>query len=150
MKGKDSAVACGSTARTERLPTAFMEAMSRPFMDTLPEYGSSPDSALRNVVLPEPFGPTIAASSPGLISKSTLEMIFLPPIDTDTLRASIMGLPHRSRIPRLRSSIQRKNGAPAAAVTMPIGNSAGATMVRLTASASSSRLAPSSAEAGSR
>ena len=57
---------------------------------------------------------------------------------------------HRSRIPLWRSNIHRKNGAPSVAVTMPIGSSAGATTTRLIASATRSRLAPRSAEAGSR
>lgn len=109
-----------------------------------------PDSALRKVVLPDPLGPTMAEISPGLTSKSTPATMPFLPIATETSRASIMKHPYRSMTPRLRSRIQRKNGAPAIAVTMPIGSSAGATMVRATASAKSSSEAPSSAEPGSR
>ena len=49
---------------------------------------------------------------------------------------------------RSRSSRNRKNGAPSSAVTMPIGNSAGAITSRAATSASNSRVAPASAEAG--
>src|SRR5690606_21160749 len=50
--------------------------------------------------------------------------------------------------PRRRS--QRKKGAPSAAVRTPMGSSAGATTVRLTTSAETMTIAPSSAAAGSR
>src|SRR6185369_5144999 len=56
---------------------------------------------------------------------------------------------HSETSPRWRSSMPRKNGAPIAAVRMPIGISAGATMVRASVSAPTSRMAPSRAEAGS-
>src|SRR6266704_427205 len=56
---------------------------------------------------------------------------------------------HSPASPRCRSSMARKNGAPTAAVRMPIGISAGATMVRASVSAPTSSTAPSKAEAGS-
>src|SRR5690554_5983395 len=57
---------------------------------------------------------------------------------------------HQAKAARLRSKIQRKKGPPTAAVTMPMGNSAGATINRLTASATNRNDAPSKAVAGSR
>ena len=45
---------------------------------------------------------------------------------------------------------QRKNGAPANAVTIPIGSSSGATIVRARTSAQIRKIAPMSAAAGSR
>src|SRR6185312_1230218 len=56
---------------------------------------------------------------------------------------------HSETSPRWRSSIPRKNGAPIAAVRMPIGISAGATMVRASVSAPTISAAPNSIEAGS-
>src|SRR5690606_13437021 len=56
---------------------------------------------------------------------------------------------HRDNPPGRRSRSQRKNGAPMAAVRMPMGSSAGATTVRANVSAQTSRAAPSRAEAGS-
>ncbi|MNQ68638.1 hypothetical protein D3C85_832000 [compost metagenome] len=50
---------------------------------------------------------------------------------------------------RPRTSRYRKNGAPISAVTMPMGNSAGANNKRAARSASNSRLAPASNDAGS-
>ena len=49
---------------------------------------------------------------------------------------------------RPRSSKYRKNGAPMKAVTIPIGNSAGARASRATRSANNKRLAPARTEAG--
>ena len=51
---------------------------------------------------------------------------------------------------RSLSRIQRKKGAPINAVRIPIGSSAGATTTRAIMSATSSRLPPSRADAGSR
>src|SRR5688572_11606096 len=50
--------------------------------------------------------------------------------------------------PFWRSSSHRKNGPPRRLVTMPIGSSAGTTMVRANRSANSTRQAPSSADKG--
>ena len=49
---------------------------------------------------------------------------------------------------RLLSNKYKKNGAPIKAVTMPIGNSAGAKIKRAAKSANSNKLAPANAEAG--
>ena len=56
---------------------------------------------------------------------------------------------HKVATDRCRSNKARKNGAPIAAVMMPIGTSAGAASTRAAVSAQSSRAPPSSIDAGS-
>src|SRR3990172_12095777 len=46
----------------------------------LPEYGMSPRSAFRSTVLPAPFGPITARTSPFSTSKLTLSRTLAPPI----------------------------------------------------------------------
>src|SRR3954468_12131257 len=54
--------------------------MSRPASETLPECGSRcPVSWLISVVLPAPFGPMMACSSPAATSSETLSVAMMPP-----------------------------------------------------------------------
>ena len=64
-------------------------------------------------------------------------------LDSDGLQRT-HGIPRAAR----PTSSQRKNGPPTSAVRIPIGNSAGATMVRASASASTRNAPPNSAAAG--
>src|SRR3954449_698854 len=54
--------------------------MSRPASETLPEFGSNcPVSWLISVVLPAPFGPMMACSSPCATSSERLSVASTPP-----------------------------------------------------------------------
>ena len=110
------------------------------FSRTAPACGfSSPASTRSSVDLPAPFGPTSATTSPGATASDTPSSSVFAPART------VMPLAAMTRHPAsalCRSSSERKNGAPIAAVTMPIGSSAGAAMMRAKVSAASSRIAP--------
>ena len=100
---------------------------------------SSPESTRSSVDLPAPFGPTSATVSPAATSSDTPSSSALPPARTVMPLADDHAHPTSAR---WRSSNDRKNGAPIAAVTMPIGSSAGAATMRAKVSATSSRIAP--------
>jgi hypothetical protein len=68
-------------------------------------------TAFRKVVLPDPFGPTMAVSSPGFTEKSTPEMIWLPPIETEMSRASIMGASQVKNAATAQQYPQEERGA---------------------------------------
>ena len=72
-------------------------------------------------------------------------MMIEPKALTDMGMDAVRAQHHGSTRPRRRKRIHRNTGAPRMAVTMPIGNSAGAMMTRLTTSAMSSSDAPKSA-----
>ena len=101
---------------------------------------SSPASTRSSVDLPAPFGPTSATNSPGATLSDTPSSSVFAPTRKEMAEAAMTAAHPTSAL--CRSSSERKNGAPIAAVTMPIGSSAGAAMTRAKVSATSSRIAP--------
>ena len=94
------------------------------------------------MLLPAPLGPITAKNSPGSTASETSLISALVPARTSI--ASALQRAHRpSRAARPASS-QRKKGPPTNAVSTPIGSSAGETMVRASASASTRKAPPNS------
>src|SRR3954470_4467807 len=68
--------------------------MSRPASETLPECGSKwPVSWLISVVLPAPFGPMMACSSPAATSSETWSVAMIPPKRRTNLSTRSSGSP---------------------------------------------------------
>src|SRR5829696_1975671 len=77
---------------------------SRPCSSTPPAVGrTSPESRLKSVVLPAPFGPMMPTSSPARTSSETSTTILAPPMSSPRLRVARIGA-GVATIPEIRES----------------------------------------------
>ena len=84
--------------------TAASPVTSRPCSSTLPAVGRrSPESRLKSVVLPAPFGPMIPTNSPAETSSETSATIRAPPMSSPRFRVARIGA-EVATIPEVRES----------------------------------------------
>ena len=93
------------------------------------------------------FTGAIGSKHPQYLARQQLQVHAGQNIFTTTADMQILDSQHQARP---RNNRYKKNGAPIKAVTIPMGNSAGASARRATRSANSNKLAPARIDAGSK